>query len=742
MTTRHGIRLWTVKQAPYFDSGRGWAYDFDPGDIVFTPKMAKRAAPGPFAATPIIQGNWDGTGDGDVLTYSRGAQLSGNFYANMDTNQGSVVGWWTPERTRHGGNSYEYLWRGSSTYWIRYYHLSHLFYVRMGNQTTSTSFYTVAGAFYFIAVRWDCDNTLDGTNYICISIDDTHAFSISSPPTASAPLASPIMGSNDGKNICNGMTEGWTIYRRPLFDGTYGIDAGNGDELNLMWAAGAGKDPCLVTGSWDVCFCLPTNSSTGEIVTGEGEAWSHPHGSNLLGVGGFMMNGTYVDDGWNEEGTPTAVAALATAEKIFNGGYKVTSDAANEGIYKDYTCSAGDDFVIRVLAHSDGTSVPKAILYDQTNTAEIGSLTGSNASTRTAPDAFIFTGEAPAGCTTLRVKLINTDATAADITYWHQCELLDNLITNPSLETGSGDPWIPTGYQNLNLAAGDTELETTIVHSGAGCIKLNATASSSEYPRRPAYLSDYIGRFISGGAWIYGNGDFGWRNERGRLHSSSWAEFRLYSADIASWQHKAGVGRIDSSPWYQIYGKGNVHYVDDVYCFFVDDVSLTVTPANETNCQESGGIRIVGRATGIKDITGILGRTSGRVRFKWKPRHGDGVFEKFGNTNPRIVQLYKDSTNLIMLRSDSNENIYLYINVGGAGLESYSWNALGITAGSTYLIEIQYSAILITVSFNGVVRHTIAYSGGIDWGANIPDTIHFGVDENGERQHDAVFIAP
>jgi hypothetical protein len=69
-----------------------------------------------------------------------------------------------------------------------------------------------------------------------------------------------------------------------------------------------------------------------------------------------------------------------------------------------------------VIANSDGTSIPKAILYDQTNTAEIGSLTGSNASTRTAPDVFIFTGEAPAGCTTLRVKLINTGATASDIT--------------------------------------------------------------------------------------------------------------------------------------------------------------------------------------------------------------------------------------------------------------------------------------------------------------------------------------
>ncbi len=83
-------------------------------------------------------------------------------------------------------------------------------------------------------------------------------------------------------------------------------------------------------------FNLPTNSQTGALVTGTGEAWSHPHASNLLytnttNTGGFLLNGTYTVDGWSDEGTPTAVSALATAEKIFAGGYKFTTDAPTKG---------------------------------------------------------------------------------------------------------------------------------------------------------------------------------------------------------------------------------------------------------------------------------------------------------------------------------------------------------------------------------------------------------------------------
>ena len=51
---------------------KGWPpLDFDLDAITFTPGMAKRTAPGPFAAAPIAQGQWDSTGTPDIVTIPR-----------------------------------------------------------------------------------------------------------------------------------------------------------------------------------------------------------------------------------------------------------------------------------------------------------------------------------------------------------------------------------------------------------------------------------------------------------------------------------------------------------------------------------------------------------------------------------------------------------------------------------------------------------------------------------------------
>ncbi|MFC2055650.1 hypothetical protein ACFLV7_15340 [Chloroflexota bacterium] len=746
MRTHHGIRLWTVKQAPFLQGDDGLpTWNFDPSDITFTPKMDKRTAPGPFTAAPIIQQKRLGDNDtGDKIIAVAGDVISGAFYENIDAYQGSISSFWTPEFIPSLG-TLGYVWWGSSWYSLRFRSDFSKFVIQIGGKSYySNELVPVAGQTYHIVLRWDYDNTLDGTNYACLSIDDVHDFGITAAPD-STNISTHRIGHEDDYRCANAIIEGFTIYRRPLFDGTYGTDVGNGDEINLIYAAGAGKDPCLVTGSWDVCFCLPTNCTTGEIVTGTGEAWSHPHSSNLLGAGGFMIDGTYTNDGWADEGTPTAVAALATAEKIYPGGYKVTSDAANEGIYKDYTCSAGDDFVIRAIAHSDGTSIPKAILYDQTNTAEIGSLTGSNASTLTAPDVFIFTGEAPAGCTTLRVKLINTDATASDITYWHQCELLVNGATNPSAEGGSGDPWMPTGWWHISFEAGDTERETTIVHSGADSIQLNAGASTWEmYRWGPVGV---VGAFHAIGAWLYGDGTNG-----PRLRCNTNSHACPHSEDIvlnirqtaASWVHVPAVMRRKGTGGgeYSIGGDdAGPLYADDVYAVFLDDVSLTVTPDNEAGSTEDSGIRVDGLDSCTVDITGELGATSGKVRFNWTPRHGEGDFEKFGISNPYIIQVrYGNDDEFIFWRS-TNTQLDFNFDVGGV-TDTDNWSPSGeIVAGTKYLIEIEYNSTQCTVSVDGTVKMTVTPAGGIDFGANIPTTVYFH-HRNNISQADAVFSAP
>ncbi|MCH7730733.1 hypothetical protein IID21_04445, partial [Patescibacteria group bacterium] len=412
----------------------------------FTAGMSKRSAPGPFTAAPIVQGDWASTTPEDIISFSKGnlifADLSDNikrvFYETFEQTQGSIVFWITPEWDGNDGKEHIIFTAGTQNTNVVKKTTSNTLLFDQGwgsNMSVDISSW-VAGTTYNVVVRWDRKNTLDGTNYYSISINDVHSFGNSSIGSNSLNVNNPYVGnypSPNGENPANAIIEGLTIYRRPLYDGTNGIDVGNGDEIAAIYNSGSGQDPTLTTGSWDVVFALPTNSSVGALSTGTGEAWSHPHSSNLMydtttDTGGFMLNGTYTTDSWADEGTPSTVAALATGEKIFAGGYKTTSDAVDEGIYYSETVTAGDDWVIRALGHSDGTCDPKVILYDQTGTAEIGSLTGTTTSDRDTPDVYLFTGEAPTSSTELRVKLINTAASGT--CFWHQVELLANEFTN------------------------------------------------------------------------------------------------------------------------------------------------------------------------------------------------------------------------------------------------------------------------------------------------------------------------
>ena len=750
MRTRQGIRLWTVKQAPFLQGGGIPSWSFDPDAATFTAKMSKRNAPGTYGAAPIVQGRWDNTGVPDIIKFPDGTQIDGNFFANVDMHQGAVSFLITPE------------WDGddNKTHWILDFGYNDLTIYKRANNTLrvlKNSAPTITGAAvgisdwtagttYFVVIRWDGVNTLDGTNHVCISINDVHTFSTSTAPATgnATPNANIPIGSRNNADGANARITNLIVHRRPLFDGTYGIDAGRGDEINLMYTQYLWTKLLTYIGSWDICFCMPTNGVQGELVTGSSDAWSHPHKSNLLGVGGFMFDGTYGNDGWSDEGSPTAVAALAAAEKIYHGGYKVTSDAANEGIYKDYTCTAGDHFVIRALAHSDGTSIPKLIMYDQTNTTEIGSLTGSTGSTRSAPDILLFTGTAPAGCTTIRVKLINTDATASDVTYWHQCELLTSVVRTPSFEGtfddesggGGGTVNIAPDWKNAGLETDGTDTadkETTIVHSGGSSQYLDVSIAGEGIRNETEIFTRYL--FYSIGCQTY---------------FVSGANIQVYcpgyasnlSKPVGEWVQSFMVGlKTTANDDFNIRSRHNATewYTDDVYGIALDHVTLTVTPASEANAIESAGTRVSGRSTLTQAISTITA-TSGKVSFNCTPRRSSSQFEIY-NPIAFLCYLYKDANNFIQVHSESNTALRLDSKIGGVDGNSANYDASALFAvNTTYLIEIEYSATEITFSVDGDVKITITRS--VDFGANIPDVFHAGSDSDGIYQIDAVFGAP
>lgn len=980
----------------------------------FTPNMAKRDAPGPFAAAPMVQGPKNFVNAvHDVLSSSRGTQISGDFYANHDMSQGSAVLWWTPEFNSSDSDQSYTLFNIPNTVYVWYEPSVGLFRVGFYGSSNTQSYSITPGITYNIVLRWDTKGDFYGTDNLVLSVNDTHYpidVGTSNYSSSSGDLG--IGGYNFASNLpSNGIVEGLTIYRRPLFDGTYGIDVGNGDEIAQIYNSGAGKDPTLITGSWDVVFALPTNSSTGTLTTGTGNAWSHPHSSNLLytsttNTGGFMMNGNYATDGWSpygalattngtgnslsfaalnksivvpdsaslkpgdgdwsitmwanpdvnldkwvpllsKENTSTAegyglwscnstatgpgkhicatytqqyavpvatryivtqqevidgnwhhiaviatknanslklfvdgkeafvttyhsgswpiidntdhlyfgnsnfedypeytgryskeisevrifsralsqdeikstmykstlsedemdglvgwwkmndasgqtvtdssgngnngtlganasvgaddptwstdapvpsISALATGEKIFAGGYKTTSSAVDAGIVRGVTGQAvGRDYVVRALANSDGTSIPKVVIWDTTNNAEITSLTGTNTSTRTDPDNLIFTFELPTvarngvatDSTGFEVRLINTQDSGT--TYWHQVEVLPNLIDNPSMETGSGDPWIPTGWTNVNLTAGKTEMETSVVHSGAQSMQWNQTATTWYVYQQPG---TNINTFAAAGLWSYGGGnagfDFGSRycsyyyslqnsNNNGCIKTPYENSFKHSVAVIRNLVGTGAHIQINSGT-----GATSERYADDIYFIALNDVSLTVTPASLANSTENGDeIRVDGRDTytaSSGEATSI-GTSTGYVSFNYRPRHSAADMVKFAETtsdDAYVMSLAGDGDDYVNLYWDSANTLKMEYSMNGTTASS-TWDATSAIAANTeYDLALSYTGgSTMTLAVDGTTRITLSSIPSTFGTA--PNTVYFGSNSSGANQGDATF---
>jgi hypothetical protein len=241
-------------------------FSFNLSQATFVAAMAKRNSAGPFAAGVLAQGKRDNTGTPDSLYFAPGTAIATNFYPKIDVNQGSITFWITPEWAGND-NLLHYFFSDVVLPINLYKTAGNMLLIQIMNRYMSTSIATwTAGTTYCVCARWDAKNTLDGTNYQCISINDTHVFGTTSAATITGTPGNIQIGSIYYGS--DALIEGLTVYRRTLWDGAYGVNVGNGDEINLIYAAGAGADPCTITGSWDITLMIPTDSQVGALVTG------------------------------------------------------------------------------------------------------------------------------------------------------------------------------------------------------------------------------------------------------------------------------------------------------------------------------------------------------------------------------------------------------------------------------------------------------------------------------------------
>lgn len=448
----------------------------------------------------------------------------------------------------------------------------------------------------------------------------------------------------------------------------------------------------------------------------------------------------------SSSGTYLTPVALASTEKIFAGGYKYTSNGGNQGIYRSFTATNGGDYVLRAMGHSDGTCNPQIKITRADGTTEITHLNGTTSSTRTAPNVYIFTWESPAA-ESEQVQLINTASSGT--CYWHQVEVLDNLIDKPSLETGSGNPWIPTGWGNGATEVDGLVQELSDVHSGSSSLKWQSPLTVNHGINRNVTVTS--GAFYSFGLWHKDVGSSGPHameiQSWGRIQNSSTISYFPFQG--TAWQHYGGViratnsGSVQSNLFLRNPGTVGVSYSDDIYNFPLSDISLTITPASEANSTENTDeIRVDGGDTYVASSGEAvsLGTSSGYVSFDYRPRHSASNMLSFGESTPYIVSLYGDANDYVNVYWDANNSVTLAYSMNGT-TGSGTWNATGaIVGGSQYTSTLTYTGSgTMVLSVGGTDRITLSSIPAAFGTA--PNTVYFGSTQPGASQGDATYSA-
>jgi hypothetical protein len=345
---------------------------------------------------------------------------------------------------------------------------------------------------------------------------------------------------------------------------------------------------------------------------------------------------------------------------------------------------------------------------------------------------------AGADCVSISVKIINTVATG--VVGFQQVELLANLIDNPSVDTGAvADPWIPYGWTNNGLDAGDSEIETVLARSGGACIQSNVGWISGENIGFQFVSAN--NKFFCLGTYVYSNNSSRIVPWTAYLQSTLNGVIGVGGNSPGAWKHNVKIGRVGAAnPVLSIDGNSDSWYLDDLYAILLDDVSLTVTPASAANSVESGGIRVDGLDNCRQAIpVGRLFATQGWIRFRYIPRHNGADVLKFGITATELALIWGNANNFIELYWSAAGTIKLATIYGGV-YDDNNWVTAGyIVAGNSYLFEIRYAPTGLQLLVDNVVRTTVPAVTGYAVAAT---QFYPGNDNATTHHNDAVFLAP
>lgn len=566
---------------------------------------------------------------GDVLTFSRGTQISGSNYTNFNSNQGSISLWIKPDWENDSTNTHTIFQTATDsrihlgilpTNSLQFRLYDSGITTPLISLTASVSF--ARGSWYHIVVLWSSYRTIDGTNYGVMYVNgasvstDTSAGAAPCIPTSTFYIGTSQTGAS---NFLNAYLDDFAIWDRVLTD----------TEIAALYNSGTGLAASAYADS-HLKFYAPFDGSG--LISGTALACS----------AGNMRTGNIVTDGDMETAGVAAwtsmAAAPTTKEKVTTGQafdtqalHVTTAAVGDSGIYQVLSWTNTASYHVEFWYKTDANSIKakvNGVTYTLSSNGVWAKFETEVTASTTSDDEWIY---------------FYRSSTVGDF-YIDDLIIIPNLITNGGFEgtysggvapgwTANGSPGaVESADENTGAKAQEG---TTINSTNSNFIYQTLTVVASTWYMMSAYV-----KWVSGGAgYVY------FQQPAGTNTISK-------NSSTASYTRLAGIGQgTGTSGRVLMGGNPTTDFIaDDFFLFALTSVDITLTPIPIASLYEDNGLRLVNSYCTITNVLNgaSVAAAKGTVVCIMKP------LLNTGESSQNVFWLITTSTTSFYLRMNSS----------------------------------------------------------------------------------------
>ncbi|MEI6326633.1 MAG: LamG-like jellyroll fold domain-containing protein, partial [Candidatus Roizmanbacteria bacterium] len=620
-----------------------------------------------------VYGNAAGTA-GSTLTFNRGAQISGNNYEHINTNQGTISFWVKPSWNGTDGlyhllfmnkldnNNEVSIYKSSTNNQIVFT------YGVEGTPWGTTGTTITAGNWYHIVLRFS-RNTVDGTNYADMRINNGTALVDTTAFAGYAPKPTSFIGTNDiGTNPAQALIDDFAIFDRVLPT----------TEITSLYNSGTGNEAGYVADSSLKFYAKMDGSGTLQPVTYNGGASASKMtrtsseltgGTNLIPNGNFESATAGAPTGWAVDSGVT-VADAESANILFDArSQKISVTAISKSIRQTLAVTPGQNYTYSFWMKTDPTYNAQIVVWDNINT------TGIRYHPVTTTNVWEYISgsfKVPSGCTSIGV-ILQSSSNASYSFYVDNLTLTPNLVDNGGME-GTYVAGLAPGWSAFTFGGTPTlAAETTSIHSGTNSQKVTTGAANVGVYQVVTVVS---GNWYMASWWL--------------KVDSGYAEVNIYNgANVgylgtasSSWTKINYIFKANSTtPILRAYStNAATFYIDDVSVTPLDNVALSLkawAPVSDSSAIGSS-LSVQGSATGVQSLA--AGVRNGAYTFDGSTGYlrqqtiatNIGTLSYSGNTFIDDAQTFTSyqaanpATHMIVITNSDNTTSWGYIGSGGS----------------------------------------------------------------------------